>query len=251
MRSAPKNPIRMGYRIARSELLCVARDPALAAVLVMATLPLIGIQFFSAEIDRAVILHTGIKEASYLAGGFLVTLPALLVGWIFAMRFLEERDEGMEQIFATSVFGTAGFAVVRLAAAGLIASLLTLLTAAAIGRPLGTIVAVAICGSLQTIAVGCLLSIFAENRLEGIAYSKLLSPLALMALVPLADGSWRLIASPVPTFHSGVIIASTPRAGADAIILALTVNFVWAAVSIVALARKSGLHFRFGEGTTR
>lgn len=250
MRSASPNPVRMSYILIRSELLCIARDPALAAVLVMATLPLVVIHFFAAEINQAVMRHTGIEDASRLAGGFLVTLPALLVGWIFAMRFLEERDEGLEPVFATSVFGIAGFALARLAAASLIAFLLTFSTAAAIGGPSAIAVVLSICGSLQAIAVGCLLPIFAANRLEGIAYSKLLSPLALVALLALVDGSWRQIAVPLPTFHSGELLAATPGAGVGTIVAALTVNLAWASPSIITLTRKSGLDFQFGKGKT-
>ncbi|AOL22354.1 hypothetical protein Ga0102493_111327 [Erythrobacter litoralis] len=250
MRSAPLNRIRIGYFLVRSELLCIVRDPALAAVLVMATLPLAVIHFFGAEVDQTVMLHAGIEDASRLVGGFLVALPALLVGWIFAMRFLEERDEGLEQVFATSVSGIAGFAVMRLAAGSLIAFLLTFPTAAAIGSPPEMALLVSLCGSLQAIAVGCLLPIFAANRLEGIAYSKLLSPLALVALVALADGFWRVIAAPFPTFHSGVLLAATSGSGIGTIVAALAVNLAWAALSIVALARTSGLHFQRGEGET-
>lgn len=229
-------------KILKGELAAIARDPALVSVLAMSAAPALLFQIFSREFDGLFLDHLGIAEGTRVVAGFVGSLPGLLIGWVFAMRFLEDRDEGLEPVIAASEFGIWRFTLLRLVLAAMLAFGLAVATAVSLKAPGALVIAVvAVCGSLQALLVASLLPSFAKNRVEGLAYSKLISPFALAAVTALADTNLRLLAAPLPTFHMGELLSRSSLPDLFTLAAALLVNLVWALVAVRIFRRRIGM----------
>ncbi|MEE4213382.1 MAG: hypothetical protein V2I43_29415 [Parvularcula sp.] len=220
-------------KILRGELAAIARDPALVSVVLMSAAPALVFQAFSREFDDLFLEQLGITGGTRVVAGFIGSLPGLLIGWVFAMRFLEERDEGLERVIAASEFGIWRFTLLRLFLAAALAFTLSAFTAFSLEASGALVIAVvAVCGSLQALLVASLLPSFAKNRVEGLAFSKLISPLALAAATALAGTNLRLLAAPLPTFHMGQLLSRNSVPDLLTVAAALLVNLVWTLVAV-------------------
>lgn len=234
--SAADRP-RAFRRILKSESLAIARDPALLSVVMMAALPAAIFYVFSDEFNDLLSKNLGVREGTRVAAGFLGALPGLLIGWVFAMRFLEERDEGLEPVMAATQFGLWKFTLLRLFLAATLAFPITLATALTLDASASIALAAAFCGSLQAVLVAAAFPILASNRVEGLAYSKAISPFALAALASLADSNLRFLAAPLPTFHMGELLSRSSTLQSPNVVAALLVNLVWALLATELLKR--------------
>lgn len=226
------------FPVIRVEVLAVARDPALAAVVAMALLPLFGVGLYSKEIDAFMSHNYAVTGFTAVVSGFLAALPGLLLGWICAMRHLEDRDANLVKPIEMTTAGLQALCLIRILITSVFALAVGFATALQLSASIFTALAVGICGACQASIVACLLPVFADNKVEGIALSKLLTPFALVALATHLPLTWRFVAAPIPTFHVGELMSdpSTPWS----VVLAVTVNVLWSAVALV-MARKRAL----------
>ncbi|MEE4153720.1 MAG: hypothetical protein V2I27_06135 [Erythrobacter sp.] len=242
MAAASKDKFPAVRKVLMGEFAAIARDPALVSVVAMSAAPAFLFQIFSREFDGLFLDQLGIAQGTRVVAGFVGSLPGLLIGWVFAMRFLEDRDEGLEPVIAASEFGIWRFTLLRLFLAAMLAFALSAATAVSMEASGGIVIAVvAICASLQALLVASLLPSFAENRVEGLAYSKLISPFALAAVAALVDTNLRLLAAPLPTFHMGQLLSRNSEPGQFALAAALLVNLVWALVAVMIFRRRIGM----------
>jgi len=237
MKRSAVNRSRAFRRILNSESSAIVRDPALLSVVMMAALPAAIFFFYSDEFNDLLAKNLGVGEGTRVAAGFVSALPGLLIGWVFAMRFLEERDEGLEAVIAATRFGLWQFTLLRLFLAGTLAFPLTFTTAFTLDVSASVALAAAFCGSFQAILVAAVFPVLASNRVEGLAYSKAISPFALAALASLADSNLRFLVAPLPTFHMGELLSRSASLQSSNVAAALIVNLLWALLAMQLLKR--------------
>lgn len=221
----------------RSDLLGIARDPALLAIVAMAIAPIGVFHLFTPQIDAFFANTVGLDGFVRLISGFAVCLPGLLIGWIFAMRCLEDRDSNLEPALRATPLGLVRFALLRMAVALLAAAPIAAATALVLGAGASPAALIGVCAGLQALTVAAIVPVIANNRVEGLAYSKFLSPLALMALIALLSDPARFLAAPSPTFHMGALMARDASFGGA--LLALCVNLAWAGAAVAMFRRRA------------
>jgi hypothetical protein len=232
-----RSPLRTAASLFKSDALEIVRDPALAVVAAMAIAPIAVFHQYADPIDAFFVRVAALSGFTGLASGFVVCLPGLLIGWICAMRFLDDRDCNLEPALMATPPGLVGVALPRMAAAALLAAALCAMTARVLDASAAASAVIGACGALQAIVVAALLPVLAKNKVEGLAYSKFLSPLALFALIALLADTLRLAAVPMATFHMGELMTH----GADPVraATALAVNLVWAAAAVAGFRRRT------------
>lgn len=221
----------------KSDVWGVVRDPALISVIAMALAPMAVFHVYAAEIDRFFEGATGLSDFTRLASAFVTTLPGLLIGWIFAMRFLEDRDSNLEPALLATPVGLVRFALLRLSVAALSAAPVSAATALVFGAPAAAASVIGVCGGLQAVLTASLLPVLAANRVEGLAYSKFLSPFALLALIALIPSELRLLALPLPSFHMGELLLQD--SGLATLLAAVAINLGWTAGGFLLFKRRS------------
>jgi len=221
----------------KSDLLGIVRDPALVAVVAMAIAPMGVFFWFTPQIDAFFANTVGLEGFVRLISGFAVCLPGLFIGWIFGMRFLEDRDCNLELALLATPLGLVRLAGLRMFVALLAAASVAAATALVLEAPALPAAIIGACGGLQALTVAAILPVIAANRVEGLAYSKVLSVFALFAFAALLASPARLLVAPVPTFHMGELLIHGASPGGA--LIALGVNLVWAFAAFALFRRRA------------
>jgi hypothetical protein len=210
MSLAALDPSRLRALLA-ADARSIRRDPVLYLVVVMAFLPAIVFGIWRAPIDAFLLARTGFAEFTGAVLGFLLVLPAGLLGWVSGMLLLEDRDEGTLTALDVTPVGKGGVLFYR---AGLAAVTSFALGTAAIALlsplPPGPALGLAALLGLESAGVVVFTLAAAGNKVEGLALSKFLNLFALGALIALLPGMWRFAASPLPSFWVGEILFNAP-----------------------------------------
>lgn len=186
----------------------VLRDPVLLAVMVMAALPSIGLYIWGAALNGWARQALGFGEAAYYALPFVLTLPALLIGWVTGFLFLEDRDEGTLLALDITPLGKSGYAVYRIGYSALITFVLTFLAGQALlpDKAVAYSFLIATLVAAEAAASALILPAIARNKVEGLALTKLTNLLALAPYLALVPGPWRFVFAPLPGFWIGELL---------------------------------------------
>ena len=196
------------------------RDPLLAAVLLFSLLPLALFLPLRSQIDLALAPIVNASAGSVFAEGFIVVLPALLLGWVAGMLLLEDRDEGMLTAIEASPVGKARYfglkAILPAALAGAIGAATAIL---ATNANFLTTIALGLLTALQAAMVTFALAAIAGNKVEGLALSKVINIAALTPLFAFAPAPVRYLAGVFPPFWTGEFLVQSPTGWAFGAVL--------------------------------
>lgn len=206
-------PRRLGRLIA-SDAANVGRDPLLLAVVVLSALPALAFWFWADAMDRAAFAAFGLVGLSRYVAAVALLIPAILIGWVGGFLLLEDRDDGIMPALAVTQAGKAGFLAYRMAAVALLTAMLTLAGMPVLVPQASLALSLVLLVLIAATAVLCamILPAIARNKVEGLALTKLTNLLAIAPLLAIIPSPWRYLASMVPTFWIGELLALSPRA---------------------------------------
>lgn len=141
----------------------------------------------------------------YLAIDLLsASIAPLMLAYVSIMVVLEERDDGLARYLAVTPLGRMGYLLSRIGVPVLFGAAYTvpLLAFLSLTRPaLWLIFLLALAGGLSGAIAALLVPSLAENKVEGMAITKLSTLLMLGLFVPFfVSGPLRFLATPLPSF---------------------------------------------------
>lgn len=141
------------------------------------------------------------------------SMAPLLLAYVSIMVVLEERDDGLARYLAVTPLGRMGYLLSRVGIPVLFGAVYTvpLLTLFSLTRPaLWLVPLLALAGGLSGAIAALLVPSLAENKVEGMALTKLSTLLLLGLFVPFfVDGPLRYLAAPLPSFWMAELAIST------------------------------------------
>jgi fluoroquinolone transport system permease protein len=184
----------------------IQRDPLLVwlpmAPLLMALVMRLGIPRLAPWLAATF----GLTLESYyplLASFFLVFAPSL-VGTIVGFLLLDERDERTLTALLVTPLPLSGYLLYRLTAPLLLSTLMTLLTYPLLGlvpMPFAPLLAISLLASCSAPVLALFLASFAENKVAGLALTKMLGGVNMLPVVAyFLPPTWQPLAGIIPTY---------------------------------------------------
>lgn len=176
-----------------------------------------------------------------LMDGFLICLVPMLTAMISTFLLLEERDEGISAFY--QVTPTAGYAymVARVGIPmiwAIFAAIIITLICGVSGLPVSVVLCCSIISTVTGIALAMMVVTMAANRVEGLAFSKLMG-MSLLGLIAVwaVPAPYDYLTAFLPSFWMGKIIVE--GLGVFPFTMALSLCFIW----IVVFARRFQARF--------
>lgn len=189
-----------------------------AVMLVLIPAPfLVGITFhyFLPLLNRFLIQHFAFTIEPYyaLSDGLMMLLAPVLLTMSSAFLLLEESDEGISSYFQITPAGRQHYLIARIG----IPALWGFFCSIIIGKvfylstlSFSVIIALSFVSALFGCTVAMMIVAFANNRVEGLAISKLTGITMIGIFIPwFVSDSWRWTVGILPTFWIGEIILGT------------------------------------------
>ncbi|MCB9994664.1 MAG: hypothetical protein H6873_13535 [Hyphomicrobiaceae bacterium] len=191
------------------------RDPTLIFGIVMSILPTILIPPFRDAINGWARGLFAIPDLVLWASPMLMTLPAILIGWITGFLFLEDRDEATLLAIDITPFGKGAYLQYRTVATILVAFVISVVNGFVFTPHLGPalILFMALLVALFAVSMAFVFPALARNKVEGLALTKVVNLFSIAPLLALVPSLWRYLAAPVPSFWIGELINPASRPG--------------------------------------
>ncbi len=207
---APRRFFRLMLLDARN----ITRDPMLMLACGLSAGSAVGFWLGRDALDDAALTAFGIARLSHFAAPLVLVLPALLIGWVTGFLMLEDRDDGALPALDITPPGKAGFLAYRVAVTAGVTALITLLAAPLVipesGAGIDALIALLVAG--EAVIAALLLPVFARNKVEGLALTKLTNIASLAPLLAIVPSPLRYAAGVVPPFWVGEMLLR-PHAG--------------------------------------
>ena len=235
---------RRFLRLLTSDAMNVSRDPMLIFAIVLSIVPAIAFALTREAMNEAALAAFGVDEISRYVALVVLVLPAALIGWVTGFLLLEDRDDGVLLAVDVTPVGKSGFLLYRVTVTALIGAAITAaaipLVVPAIGLEAGILLVAAV--AVESVLAAVILPAIARNKVEGLALTKLTNIAAIIPLVAIVPSPWRFLASLVPTYWIGELLAgSGPALPVWAVAVAMITTHVgWAALLFALLARRVG-----------
>lgn len=169
-----------------------------------------------------------------ISDGLLITLTPILIGMICAFVILDERDEGISNYFKITPSNGRTYLVSRIVLPmvwGLISSIFVVVNFALTLSSIISIIAISLVGTLQGIIFAMVIVSIANNKVEGLALSKIVNIFTMFFIAPFfIDSKIKYISSIFPSFWIGETINNIIVTGNMSIInilLGMVISLVW------------------------
>lgn len=219
--------------LARADLANVRRDPLLLGA-ALAPIPLtLLLRFAWSELSLRLAPWVDLAPQAGLVAVVAGLLGPVLLGSVCGFMLLEERDEGVAEVFAISPLRPRGWLAWRLAAPALVALLGFIGITEMSGLPAprgGAMLGALAMAALEAPLFAALLAGLAHDKVEGLALSKALNLLIVLPLAFVLWGSplrWALLA--LPTTWTVAVGTGALPAWAGWLGLAVHGLWLWAA----------------------
>lgn len=211
----------------RADIYNIIRDPIMALMLVLVMALPCATWLWRTEMDFYALNAFGIVDISVYVSSFVLLLTAVLMGWMTGMLLLEDRDDGPLLALEVTPIGKNGFLLYRTGITALFAFLASLV----IGRLLlsqhfGLQLFLAVLVALEAVIITFALLAMANNKVEGLALSKVLNIAALIPLMVLIPSGLRYLAAWVPSYWVGELLYGDSLPVTMVYLLALLVHIV-------------------------
>lgn len=190
----------------------IIRDPTLLVVLIFSILPIVLFALFKDDMNQAALSTFGLDNISIYVAPIVLVLPAYLIGWVVGFLILEERDDGPIMALDVTPVGKRGIALYR---AGLTFSL-TFVIALIATRHLYSNISIILALSLsiftaiQAAIVTFALPAIANNKVQGLAMTKVMNLFTMLPLLAIIASPWRYLAALFPSFWIGELLQLSP-----------------------------------------
>ena len=224
MRAMAKTTGRGLLKLASADLRNISRDPTLLGVMVMSILLILVFLVFEDQMNEAVLSAFSLTNFSDYIVPLVLIIPAYLIGWIIGFLILEERDEGPLLALDVTPLGKQGVAIYR-------ATLAFFLTLIVVGvaipfllppKTIQVVVTLLVFTALQSSIVSFAIPSLANNKIQGLALTKVTNLFSFVLLLTLFPTPWRYLAGFIPSFWIGEMLhLSTQQYLPQAIVIIL------------------------------
>ncbi len=197
-----KTPISV---LAQSDLKLILRDSTLALAL-FGPVGIMTILFFLPQIEGLILNHLDFDLTDYrlFIVSFLSLVPAMLFGMIYGFIILDEQDENIIQSISVTPLRTEGYLNYKLQMPMLLGACFFLLLIHGTNlielHPI-TAIGIAILVALEAAISTLFLVAYSGNKVEGLAFSKLLGIMYLaIPLVFFMPSTWHWLSAFLPPF---------------------------------------------------
>jgi len=193
----------------RSDAQNLSRDPILLLATIFSSAPAPLFVANRSKIDQLGLSMFDVANTSVFIAPMAMLLPAFLIGWVAGFLLLEDRDDHTLLAIETTTIGKTGFISYRLAIAGTLGAVLTLIAALQIypEQPIAYSLITAALVALETAIVALLLLALAGNKVEGLALSKVLNIGVLLPVIAAIPSPWRMLGGIAPSYWIGEIVS--------------------------------------------
>ncbi len=185
-----------------------SRDPIFVVAIIMSVVPAIAFVLGRQAMDEAALPAFGLANfSSYLAPVILV-LPAALIGWVTGFLILEDRDDGPLLALDITPLGKAGFTLHRATVTFGVTFFVTAIATPQVLPQAQAVVSLvtAVFVGLQAVMLAFALPAIANNKVEGLAVTKVLNTSAIIPLLTLIPSPLRYLGGFIPSFWVGELL---------------------------------------------
>lgn len=218
-------------RLAAVDLRLVLGDPLLCLMPFVPLLAAVALRILIPALSGFVESATGLRLLDYadLIRVVVVLFGGMFLGMVSGFLLLDDRDDGVSAYWGAMPVGRAGYLAARLAL--FTAAAFAVGTAAGFafglgGASVGSTVAAAAIGAIQTPIFALFLAAIAADKVEGLAMVKALSGLDLAPLAVLLPLPARAVGWPFPQYWAAEL-ALGRTAWPMALALALASGAAW------------------------
>lgn len=205
----------------------IKRDPIMALTIILSLFLPFVLWHWRPSIDNYAVDAFNIKGFSHYIVSFTLVLPGLLLGWITGMLLLEDRDDGPLLALEITPLGKVGFLFYRATVTALVSFLVTLVVVKLLlDVSLFLHLFLALLVAMEAVMITFALVELANNKVEGLALSKVLNIAALFPLLALLSSPLRYFAAIVPSYAIGEILHSDTLPVVVVYSLALLIHIV-------------------------
>lgn len=191
--------------LVKADLKSILRDSTMVLA-VFGPLAILALLFFLPAIEPLIAnrFHFDLFPYRLLVVCFLSMIPSMLFGMIYGFIILDERDEDIIEFISITPLGQDGYLNYKLQMPAMLSAGFFLLliygTDLVEINPLHTILLSALVAIEAAIGTLFLVA-FSENKVEGLAFSKLMGILYIaVPMVFLWNSPWHWITAPLPPF---------------------------------------------------
>ena len=207
------------------------RDPILRMFMVVPFVVLVAVKLFLMIGEPILFKKTGFVMSPYY--GYLLavvlTFSPYILGTVIAFLMIDERDESIYELMSVMPIGYAGYITNRLLIPFSLSIVYTVLSYILLNifyLSLMQITTIALLSGIQSVVVALFMFSLADNKVQGLTYSKALNIFVFAAVADLVGLKWVSIISVFIPFYWTSQMVMNP---ASLIVMgeALLVHIVW------------------------
>lgn len=207
------------------------RDPILRMFMVVPFVVLVAVKLFLMIGEPILFKKTGFVMSPYY--GYLLavvlTFSPYILGTVIAFLMIDERDESIYELMSVMPIGYAGYITNRLLIPFSLSIIYTVLSYILLNifyLSLMQITTIALLSGIQSVVVALFMFSLADNKVQGLTYSKALNIFVFAAVADLVGLKWVSIISVFIPFYWTSQMVMNP-AGLIVMGEALLVHLVW------------------------
>ncbi|MFA9458894.1 ABC transporter permease [Halalkalibacter sp. AB-rgal2] len=189
----------------KGDIRSTIRDPLMLLVFTIPFLMYMLVTFGLPYIDQQIVQfsHFQLMDHRVFIIAMIMTMVPMMVGMLTGYLLLDEKDDGILQYMEITPLKKAGYIWYRISLPAFLSFMITMVMGCVLlfreSVHWSTFVAAVVVVSLLGPVITMYLASFAQNKVEGIAYTKLINLVMIAPLVPyLFDGWWTWISYVIP-----------------------------------------------------
>ncbi|OCL26462.1 hypothetical protein U472_10720 [Orenia metallireducens] len=175
-------------------LIYIMSGPIILATLIRYGVPILRERFIE-KVDL-------VNYYPLITGYFILFVP-ILIGMVSGFLLLDERDEGVVQALVLTPLSKRGYIIYRIFMPMLISLIYILILTPFLGLvevPVLNLIVVALLSMFESPITALFLTVFAGNKVEGLAFSKGLGLFMMAPLARLIESRWTVLARLIPFY---------------------------------------------------
>ena len=218
----------------RADMKMIGRDPILILLMLVPFLAVIFIKmllyylmpWLQSELEFDLSIYYG-----YILGGCFLLSPMML-GTVAGFLMIDEKDGKIFELISITPTGYSGYMAHRLVLPFAGSIIYTLLTYTILniytlnGISLALIILLI---SLESVLVGAILFLFAEDKVQGLTYSKGMGVFIILSMADLFGKAWLSILAGIIPFYWILRLIHNPK-DVLVIVLAVLIHLIWVGV---------------------
>lgn len=238
--------LRLMGKLAPTDLRNISRE-ALLIFLILLPLPIaLVLRFLIPELETTLQTRLEFDLAPYhplIMAGF-ITMPAGLIGSLYGLMLVDERDEGTLAVLRVMPVSFDAYLFARLAIPTSLAALMIILTYPLAGLtpiPLGAVIAIALTGATAVPMAALVVVAIAPNKVAALAVFRLLNTILTLPAFIFIAPAWQAAGWLVPSYWpmKALWLAAEGQGFALELLIGLAVNAIWTVAFYRLFARQS------------